>query len=240
MYLCDPELEQGWNLRSNINYRGHDARDQELRMTLIRFLTSKGLKKDKEGVASLSDEEIRLVEHGIANVKYAKQGDMKARVHQVLWEFHHYQRTANPSGHSATQRIEYWKAAMGIIHKHPLFGVGTGDIKNAYDQQYAEMNSKLSEQWRLRAHNQYLSIAVAFGICGLLYFLVSLVVPLVGGWKASNSLYISFSIISIISFLTEDTLETQAGVTFFALFTGLFLFVNPSFRETGVNSGSDG
>ena len=27
--------------------------------------------------------------------------------------------------------------------------------------------------------------------------------------------------------VTEDTLETQAGVTFFALFTSIFLFVNP-------------
>jgi len=35
--------------------------------------------------------------------------------------------------------------------------------------------------------------------------------------------YLSFFIIAVISFLTEDTLETQAGVTFFAFFNSFFL-----------------
>jgi hypothetical protein len=232
-YLCEPELENSWNARSDFDYRGRDQRNQELRMTLIRFLTSKGLRKDQEGIAALSDDEVRSVERGIANVQYQQMGNVRTRVHQVLWELHHYKRTGNPSGHSASQRIEYWKAALSIIAHSPVTGVGTGDVISAFARQYDEMQSQLTEQWRLRAHNQYLSMAVAFGLPGLALFMASLLIPLMLRLRANDYLYISLSIISIISMLTEDTLETQAGVTFFAFFTSLFLFVNPSFPSIG-------
>jgi len=41
--------------------------------------------------------------------------------------------------------------------------------------------------------------------------------------KHEQLLGILFIIISSLSFFIEDTLETQAGVTFFALFLGIFL-----------------
>ncbi|MDG2226927.1 MAG: hypothetical protein P8L20_04265 [Flavobacteriales bacterium] len=34
----------------------------------------------------------------------------------------------------------------------------------------------------------------------------------------------AFLVISLLSFLGDDTLETQAGVTFFAFFNSFFLF----------------
>jgi hypothetical protein len=40
-----------------------------------------------------------------------------------------------------------------------------------------------------------------------------------------------FWMIAMISFLTEDTLETQAGATFFSLFNSVFLFARPQEPE---------
>ncbi|MDQ3051006.1 MAG: O-antigen ligase family protein [Bacteroidota bacterium] len=234
-YICAKELEQQWNTRSRLSYTGRDERNQELNVTLIRFLSSKGLRKDSAGIWSLTKQEIRSVEMGITNVDYQTPGNITARIHQVLWELQQYQKTGDPSGHSVAQRFEFWKAATGIIGKNKAFGVGTGDIPAAFREQYIEMNTRLREDWRLRAHNQYLSIAVTFGITGLILFLFSLAYPFYKQSRRGDLLFISFSIISAMSMLTEDTLETQAGVTFFALFTSLFLFVNPNNPTAGVN-----
>jgi len=87
------------------------------------------------------------------------------------------------------------------------------------------MNSPLSKDSRLRAHNQYLSIAVAFGIVGLVWFLITLFYPIFLCGKSKSYLYVSFLLIAIVSFLTEDTLETQAGVTFYAFFNSFLLFI---------------
>ncbi len=235
-YQCEIEMKAEWNKRSELDYSGNDRKNQELRFTLMRFLSSKGLRKDSAAVWALSNSEIHSIENGIANVNYQQRSSITARIHQSLWEIHHRKIQKNPSGHSVTQRFEYWEAAKGIIERHALIGVGTGDVPNAFTMQYEIMNSKLETKWRLRSHNQYLSMAVAFGIPGLIWFLFSLVMPLINQIRKRDLLYCAFALVSIISMFTEDTLETQAGVTFFALFTSLFLFINPSNNVIGVKS----
>jgi hypothetical protein len=68
---------------------------------------------------------------------------------------------------------------------------------------------------------------VAFGLTGLVFFLLILAYLIFCGVKNRDFLYLSFAAAALISMITEDTLETQAGVTFFTLFTCLFLLVNP-------------
>jgi len=230
-FVCEKELEQQWNDRSDLSYDGNDLRGQQLKVTLIRYLTSKGLKKDSAGLASLTPDEIKAIERGVANIVYLSGGSIEARIHQVLWEINSYKRGNNPSGHSVTQRLEYWKAASMIIGRHPWSGVGTGDVPDAFSEQYDLMDSGLSPEWRLRSHNQYLSIAVAFGIPGLLYFLAALFIPLISRAKRFDFLYVTFAISAIISMVSEDTLETQAGITYFTFFTCIFLLVNPQNRQ---------
>ncbi|MFM7900421.1 MAG: hypothetical protein ACKPAD_00375, partial [Bacteroidota bacterium] len=74
--LCEEELRQQWNKRSEMPYDGRDRKNNELRMTLIRFLTSKGLQKDSAAIASLTDQEIMAIESGIANDFYLRHSGL--------------------------------------------------------------------------------------------------------------------------------------------------------------------
>ncbi|MES2592255.1 MAG: O-antigen ligase family protein [Bacteroidota bacterium] len=222
---CSTEIEEVWNQRSEIKIGKQDLKGNNVGFTLVRFLTSKGLKKDADAVMSLTNEEVKAIERGVANVDYQKISSLKGRIHETIWEIDLYRTTGDANGHSLTQRFEYWKAAIGIINNNFLLGVGTGDLPNAFEQEYINNNSTLSKEWRLRSHNQYLSIAAAFGIVGLIWFLVTLIFPLLIKNNRLNFLHITFFIIATISFFTEDTLETQAGVTFYAFFNSFFLFV---------------
>lgn len=221
LYVSDKEL-QTWNQRSSIKLDEKDNRGQDIYHTLLRFLTSKGWRKDAQAIHSLSEEEIKAIENGIPNVLYMNSSGVKTRMLQLFWEIDVYIKGGNPSGHSFTQRLEYWKEAIGIIKEKPLVGVGTGDLNEAFTAQYEKMKTKLAPAMRHRAHNQYLTIAVAFGVFGLFWFLFSLLYPLTQLNK--NPLYIVFLLVAMLSFLNEDTLETQAGVTFFAFFNAFFLF----------------
>jgi hypothetical protein len=234
-YISETEMIPAWNNRSKLDYYAKDNRNQDLRFTLIRFLTSKGFKKDSAGVAALSAEEVKAIENGIANIEYLKLGGLGSRLHQLAWEINNYRTGNNPSGHSLVQRLEYWKTAILIIKDHPFLGVGTGDVPLAFAQKYDEINSPLTLQWRLRSHNQYLSIGVAFGLIGVVWFLLVLLYVLIISIKQVDFLLFSYLLTAIISMLTEDTLETQAGITFFTLFACLFLFVNPKNSTVSVN-----
>ena len=224
LYFCRPEMRSAWNKRSRFDYDGVTGNGENLEATLARYLTSKGLRKDAQGVASLDDQDIHNVEQGVANYVNQSHPGVYARLAETLFEYNQYRRNNNPNGGSLSQRIEYTRASFHLIRKHPLFGVGTGDLPDAYAQAYNELNSPLKERYRHRAHNQYLSITVGFGLLGLALFLAVLFYPYLSSKKNRSYLYTIFLVILLISMLPEDTIESQAGVTWFALFNSLFIF----------------
>jgi hypothetical protein len=221
--ICDPEMQDAWKKRSSIDYNGKDRKNQSLRFTLIRYLTSRGYGKDADGIMKLSPDEIHSIEKGVANYKYSNDYLFRTRIYETIWEYEHYKISANPSASSVFQRLEYWKASLGIIKDNLLFGVGTGDMNIAFDQQYKKMNSRLDMKWRLRSHNQFLSITVGFGLFGLLWFLFSLVYPFFYRSVRKDYFYLVFFAIAVLSMMTEDTIESQVGLTFFVFFNALFL-----------------
>lgn len=197
--------------------------DVTLEATLARYLTSKDLRKDAQGVMALTDDDIRNIEQGIANYNNWKHPGLRARLSSTLFEYNLYRRYNNPNGGSLSQRIEYTRASFHLIGQHPWLGVGTGDVPQAFSQAYDELRSPLKEEFRFRAHNQYLAIAVAFGLVGLAFFLFVLLYPWCASRRNHTYLYMVFLTIMLLSMFPEDTLETQAGATLFAFFTALLL-----------------
>jgi len=225
IYICRDELQEEWNKRSELEFTGIDKNEQMLEYTLIRFLTSRGLRKDAEGVLALTDDEVSAIEKGIANVNYTGYFNPMARLNAVIWELNEYRKGGNASGHSVSQRFEFWKAAIGVMAQNPVIGVGTGDVQTHMQEQYESMGSQLSQKFRKRPHNQFISLAVAFGILGLIWFGITLVYPIIWNPNKIDKIYFCFLTIALLSMIGEDTLETQAGVSFFAFFNSLLLFV---------------
>jgi len=225
LYINVKELKQEWNKRSNIPYDGTTKKEQKkIQDVLIRYLTSKGLSKDSLGMTKLNNNDIKAIENGITNYLLLSKYPLRKQIYQVIWEYQYYKHTKNPSGHSVTQRIEYLKAALNIIKKNILIGVGTGDLQKEFDNYYEISKSQLDKQWRLRAHNQYITLFVAFGIIGFIWFLFAIIYPVIKHIALKDYFFYVFFIISTLSMINEDTLETQAGVTFFAFFFSFFLY----------------
>jgi len=141
-----------------------------------------------------------------------------------LWEYQTAQRGGNPGGLSVVQRTEYWNASWGIIKSNIWFGVGTGDLGQAFKIQYEKMNSILPLEYRHRSHNQFFAIWIAFGIFGLIWFIYSLLYPPIKKKMFFEYLYFIFFVVIILSMLVEDTLETQMGVTLYAFLNTFLLF----------------
>jgi hypothetical protein len=59
---------------------------------------------------------------------------------------------------------------------------------------------------------------------GFILVLFSIFYPAIKLKGFKNYLFVVFLIIALLSFLNEDTLETQIGITLFSYFYSLFLF----------------
>lgn len=224
LYQCESELEEEWNKRSQIKFDSLDANGQLIQYTLIRYLTSLNLRKDSSGVAALNASDIRHIENGLANHDYLIDSKLKTAINKIALGYYQYRWKKDTRGSSLMQRIELWKTSLQLINQNPWLGVGTGDIPSAFRKQLHHNQSELAGSG-LRSHNQFLSITVALGILGLIWFTTVLIFVIVSNrkWLDFRAL-VSYCII-VFSMFNEDTIETQAGVTFFVFFLSLFLIL---------------
>lgn len=239
LYYCEKEFANEWAKRSSIPITETDKKGQLIQYTAIRYLTSKGLRKDSVGVSKLTDQDIKNIESGLANYIFADKYSLYPRLYQVLWEFDVYKKGQNPAGNSITQRIIFLQTAVKIVKNNFWSGVGTGDVKDEFDKQYEKDKSQLPQNRRLRAHNQWITFLLTFGIFGFLIILIALFYPLLKINAFRSYLFSVFFIIAFLSMFNEDTLETQTGVTFFSYFYTLFLTEKFGKRKQGNNEQDD-
>ncbi len=214
--VCEKEITEEWESHSRLTIMDLDAKGQRVKITLLRYLDAAGFTKDAAGMSRLKEEDYRAIELGFTEPK-TQQYSFLNRLEELRFEIHDH---LDPNGHSLLQRIEYWKTAIHLIQHNWLIGVGTGDLDDVFQTQYEKENSVLWQENRHRAHNMYLTVWVTFGIFGLVLFL-GLLVQFIRS-NLQHGMAIGFILISMSSFLMEDTLETQVGITFFAFFFALF------------------
>ncbi|MBN1988747.1 MAG: O-antigen ligase family protein [Bacteroidales bacterium] len=223
--ICFSELATEWNKVAKTPYGGADRMGQPLRITLIRYMTSKGLRKDSVGVSQLDATDIGMIESGATSVVFREHRfGVYPRIYQLLWEVEQYLKAGQVSGSTLVQRFVFAKASVAIIADNLWLGTGTGDYREAFRSYYLANEPGINPNVGFISHNQYLFAWVTTGLWGFIVFLVGFVVPpvLLGLWR--NRLFVAFMLIVGLSMLNEDTLETHTGVSFVAIFISLLLF----------------
>jgi O-antigen ligase len=129
----------------------------------------------------------------------------------------------NNSEESTNVRILILHSALQVFKENMLIGVGTGDAKDKLIEKYVQNNVLTVAKGKYNTHDEYLQIAVTFGILGLGLLILCLFYPLVLSCINKDVQLFMFFEIIIFYFLTESMLETQAGVIFFAFFSSLFM-----------------
>jgi hypothetical protein len=228
VYICETELRKEWNKVSSCKFDSIDKNGYPYSATLIRYLTSRGLRKDSAGVSNLTHKDIRAIENGFANHIFVDNTfSLYPRIYQTIWELDVYFRLGDPNFQSVSQRIEFFKASLLLIKKNPWLGIGTGNWKIRYGEAYIQMNSKLYPENQGPSHNQYLNYLVKFGIIGFMFILCTLLIPIFKEGHKKNLFFWLFMILIGIANFGDANLETHMGLSFFCFFYCLFLWHSP-------------
>ena len=133
---------------------------------------------------------------------------------------------------SDSRRLGSIIAGIELTKKHPITGVGMGDLMD-------ETNDYLKENYpdlidlELLPHNQYILTSTVAGIPGLLIFIFLTCLPLfyLNGWKdfLLTATHLSF----FASFMVEHTIEAQIGVAVY-IFIILFSIKNWEIKSTKI------
>lgn len=226
LFISEKELEKSWNQRSSLAYEGKDEKGQPLHMTLKRYLTAKGLRKDARGVQALSEKDIHNVESGITNPVYAdKKRFFTSRLYTVAQGLHQYLRTGRPFD-SITQRMEAYPAMIHIISENFWIGVGRGDIYTAHDEYYAEKFKRPGNFKLVAGHNQYLKTMTSFGVIGLAWMLIAVF----GSWYVQGGFRFFLSrmilLMLLLTMIPDEPFEQQLPAILFSVLLSIVLFRN--------------
>ena len=135
---------------------------------------------------------------------------------------------------STSLRISVWRVGLNLIADKPLFGHGTGDVRDVLAETYKTKGLEQALKKKSNPHNQYLQTTIASGLLALIVLLYLLFVPLIFIHLKNMLLWGAFIVLVAFNLLFESMLERQAGVMFFVLFSCLFYVRNVVYAKTKI------
>jgi len=121
-------------------------------------------------------------------------------------------------------RLARWTAAAQVIVQAPLIGHGAGTEIPLLRQVFFEKKLYNSYLHQLNAHNQFLSFLLKSGIAGLLIYLVTLLYGFRLSLLRKDLLFFLFMLLIAFVSLSENLLDVDKGVIFYAFFFCFFVF----------------
>lgn len=212
-YICVDELRSEWPRRSSVPLTDTVEGGYSVESVLIRHLNALGLAKDSAGLWAMPDGAVRAVERGVANPVYESHNPLRKMINVMLFELEHGRHTGSVRGFTMLQRFELWNATWRVIKDNPWIGVGTGDAVDAVHAELEAMDSELAGTAK-HTHSEYLSLLAMVGFVGFALIVVMFLRAVYKRFKPNSPLLLAWMIAILISFLTEDTLDTLAGILF--------------------------
>lgn len=237
MNIADQELAEAWRERSKLDYHGREARGFDLSYTLFRYMSSRGLRKDREGLDRMSDEDIRAVESGVTNCLEPVRMGLENRIYEELQGVYIYRASGHskPTWSSFSMRIDLWKSSLVAFREKPLFGWGTGSILQATYHGFETYGSPLLGE-EMKPHNQYIYILLTQGGVGLLLtiLLYAYAIRMSAAWQ--NRPFRLFVLVMAVFCLANNPLESQTGQNIFVFFSLYYMILLPGAGYLGPNA----
>ena len=127
-------------------------------------------------------------------------------------------------GVTTDSRLARWRVSAGLIVESPIIGHGAGSEIGLLQEGFFQHKLYSSYLNRLNTHSQYLSFLIKSGAVGLLIYLATLTYGLVISIRRKELLLFTFMLLVACVSLSENLLDVDKGIFFYALFFTFFIF----------------
>ena len=148
-------------------------------------------------------------------IAYQTIPSFKTKINYAHWDFMQYLQ-GKGANYSDSERLTSVEVGLKIGNQHPILGVGAGDLKKEVKKVYASEYRSIEKP--KMPHNQFVSLYAGAGLFGLLVFLLGFFFPLFFQKNYLNPLFFAFHIMIFFSFMMENTIENNFGVSMYLLF----------------------
>jgi O-antigen ligase len=135
-----------------------------------------------------------------------------------------YDLTLTSTNARFDSRLDRWSTAVDLIKKSPVIGYGAGSELGLLHESFFARKCYNSFINNLNAHSQYLSFLIKSGIIGLLVYLATLWFGFKQALQKMDLLFFTFMLLIASVSFSENLLDVDKGVMFYAFFFSFFLF----------------
>jgi O-antigen ligase len=166
---------------------------------------------------------------GMALLAYQTLPTLRNRIQYIQYDISLLRKGEFNTGYNDAARWLSMKAGSDLLSTHPVTGVGFGDLPTAVDEWHTKHHPQSLPEERFRPANEWLVYGAGCGWPGLIFFTAGMGILLFAGTRKKISA-LTLSLISLLPFCIDDTLEGQNGVTIlaFIVFFGLSKPVEPA------------
>lgn len=158
-----------------------------------------------------------LILFSLPIVSYQFIPSFKSRINYMKYDWEEF-KSGNYGHNSDSRRLLSLKIGWQLIKEKPIIGFGPNKINQAVEQYYTDYFPEIEPHNRKLPHNQILFTWLELGIFSVTALLLVFFVPIFYYPFKENFLLYAIIIIIFTSLIFDNTLETQLGMTFFAVF----------------------
>lgn len=147
---------------------------------------------------------------------------IKKRVDDTIQGVSKIEKNVDVSAATASRTIAY-QAEFKLIKEQPISGYGMGNSVNVLKKELTAQGYKTLAE-KMHIHNQYFNNWLQNGIPGIVVLIILLLYFLQYFYTKKMWVACWFTILVSMNLMTDDMLEIQAGIVFFALIWSLYLF----------------
>lgn len=140
---------------------------------------------------------------------------LRNRIQYILYDYKHYIKGDIPPGFNDGSRLLSIQAGYAITREHWTHGVGFGDMLTFVDQWHTKNHTASLAYERFLPANEWLVYGTGAGLPGVLCFTAGFCFLLFRNTRRDGFSW-ALSFMTIVPFLTDDTLEGQYGAVILA------------------------
>ena len=137
---------------------------------------------------------------------------------------------------SVRLRLAILSCSADLLKEHWVKGIPAGDLQQKLNECYISKNyHEELVNFSFDNHNQYLNTWLSLGITGFIVLLTMLFGAIIYAIRNKDIMLLSFMILILLSFLTENIFSTQKGIVFFSFFYCLLIVTGFAKKPEPIN-----
>lgn len=134
-------------------------------------------------------------------------------------------------------RLARWGVVTDLISKKPVIGYGSGSEMRLLQDAFFTHKLYNSYLNKLNSHNEFLSLWLKSGVIGFLIYAATLIWGFTISFKLRDLLFFTFILLVTFVSLSENMLDVDKGIFFYAFFYSLFSFsIGESFYSKKITT----